>query len=169
MALFGRQRDINLFKTVTRELMGDVISQQASFYKPDYASTESNIYGESSSKRMWIGPVIFNCIVDRRDQEYPESDKGVDFSWGITFKFLKEDLENASYLADVGDVIFYRNGYYEVDKIIANQYITGKDNLYPNAGNPLNPELDKFGSNYSIVCETHYVPGDKLGIDQVRL
>ena len=26
MALFGRQRDINLFTTITRELIGDVIT-----------------------------------------------------------------------------------------------------------------------------------------------
>ena len=33
MALFGRQRDINLFTTITRELMGDVITQQIAYYK----------------------------------------------------------------------------------------------------------------------------------------
>jgi hypothetical protein len=33
MALFGRQRDINLFNTINRELLGDVITQQCAFYK----------------------------------------------------------------------------------------------------------------------------------------
>ena len=33
MALFGRQRDIDLFTTIARELVGDVITQQCAFYK----------------------------------------------------------------------------------------------------------------------------------------
>ena len=33
MALFGAERDISLFRHINRELMGDIITQQCSFYK----------------------------------------------------------------------------------------------------------------------------------------
>ena len=33
MALFGQARDISMFRYVNRELMGNIISQQAAFYK----------------------------------------------------------------------------------------------------------------------------------------
>jgi hypothetical protein len=62
----------------------------------------------------------------------------------------------------------YNEGYYEVDNIISNQYFVGKNPDYPNEVNPLNPGLDKFGSSISIICETHYVPADKVGITQER-
>jgi len=169
MALFGRQRDIALFTTINRELMGDIITQQCSFYKYRLDQTIINIYGEAAEDKYFEGPVIFNCLVDRRDQAYPESDMGVDFQWGATFKFLREDLVDAQLVPEVGDIILYNKGYYEIDVTNSNQYLFGKNPDYPNDPNPLNPNLEMFGSNYSIICDTHYVPADKLGITKERL
>ena len=45
--------------------------------------------GKLLKKNIYMGPVLLNCIVDRRDQEYPETELGTDFDWGATFKFLK--------------------------------------------------------------------------------
>ena len=33
MAMFARQRDVSLVRTINRELLGNVITQQASFYQ----------------------------------------------------------------------------------------------------------------------------------------
>ena len=52
MALFGRQRDINLFTTITRELMGDIITQQCAFYKYKLEQTAINIYGEAAGGKF---------------------------------------------------------------------------------------------------------------------
>lgn len=168
MALFGRQRDINLFTTINRELLGDVITQQCSFYKLRLEEATFNLYGEASGGKFYDGPTIFNCLVDRSDQEYPESDLGVDFNWSTIFKFLREDILNAGMQPEVGDIILYNDGYYQVDDIISNQYLLGKDPNYPNESNPLNPGLSKFGSNFSYVIKTHYEPADKFGITKER-
>ena len=168
MALFGRQRDINLFTTINHELLGDVITQQCSFYKIRLEETIYNLYGEASGGKFYDGPTIFNCLVERTDQEYPESELGVDFNWAITFKFLREDILNANMQPEVGDVILYNDGYYQVDNIISNQYLLGKDPNYPNESNPLNPGLSEFGSNFSYVVKTHYEPADKFGITKER-
>jgi hypothetical protein len=45
----------------------------------------------------------------------------------------------------------------------------GKNPDYPNSPQIQNPGLDQFGYNVSIICETHYVPADKVGISQERL
>ena len=187
MALFGRSRDINLFKTINRELMGDVITQQCAIYKYNLTQTTVNIYGEASSGRYLEGPYLFNALIARQDQEYPESDLGVDFQWGITFKFLRDDLlgKNPDYdnlttnvyganlVPEVGDIIMYNNGYYEVDNTNANQYFVGKNPDYPylddEGNNPLENDLANFGSSISIICQTHYVPGDRLNIQKQRL
>ena len=181
MALFGAQRDISLFRHISRELMGDIITQQCSFYKFKIEETKVNLYGEAAEEKYYMGPVILNCLIERRDQDYPETDLGTDFDWGATFKFLRDDLLDknkdfnidtniygADLVPEVGDIIMYQEGYYEIDNIISNQYFVGKNPDYPNAPNPLNPGLDQFGSSISIICETHYVPADKVGITQER-
>jgi hypothetical protein len=181
MALFGGARDISLFRHLNRELLGDIITQQCSFYKFKIEETQINIYGEAAEEKYYMGPVLLNCLVERRDQEFPETDLGTDFNWGATFKFLRDDLLNkneefnintdiygADLVPEVGDIILYQEGYYEVDNIISNQYFVGKNPDYPNEANPLNPGLDQFGSSISIICETHYVPADKVGITQER-
>ena len=186
MALFGSSRDISLFRHVNRELMADIITQQCSFYKFKLEETKVNIYGESAEEKYYMGPVLLNCLIERTDQDYPESDLGTDFTWGATFKFLRDDLLNkmedfneffdptnyqygADLVPEVGDIILYQEGYYEVDNVNANQYFMGKNPDYPNNVNPINPGLENFGSSISIICTTHYVPADKVGITQERL
>jgi len=168
MALFGRTRDVNLIKTINRELLGDVITQQASFYKVRLEETTFNLYGEAAGGKFYDGPVIFNCLVERSDQEYPESDLGVDFDWSVIFKFLREDLINAGMNPEVGDIILYNDGYYQVDNVSSNQYFMGKDPSYPNEPNPLNPGLSEFGGNLSYIIKAHYEPADKFGITKER-
>jgi len=185
MALYGGQRDISLFRYINRELMGNIITQQCAFYKYKVEETNVNIYGESAQEKYYMGPVLLNCIIERRDQQYPETDLGTDFSWGATFKFLRDDLLEASkdfnknfdkgdhnyganLVPEVGDIILYQEGYYEVDTIVSNQYFTGKNPDYPNEPGNFNPGLENFGSSISIICETHYVPADKVGITRER-
>ena len=182
MALFGGARDISLFRHLNRELMGEIITQQCAFYKYKLEETKVNIYGEAAEEKYYMGPVLLNCLIERPDQDYPETDLGTDFNWGATFKFLRDDLLNkneefnidttiygADLVPEVGDIILYQEGYYEVDKTTSNQYFIGKNPDYPNNTNPLNPGLEDFGSSISIICETHYVPADKVGITQERL
>ena len=165
--------------------MGDIITQQCSFYKFKIEETKINLYGEAAEEKYYMGPVLLNCLVERRDQEYPETDLGTDFSWGATFKFLRDDLLEASkdfnqnydqgdhnyganLVPEVGDIILYNEGYYEIDNIISNQYFAGKNPDYPNQPGNFNPGLEEFGSSISIICEAHYVPADKVGITQER-
>lgn len=173
MALFGSDRDVSLFRHVNRELMGNVISQQCVFYKHNLGKTETNIYGEATEGRFFGSPVLLFTLIERENQSYQESDLGINFAWNITFKFLRDDLVDANLVPEVGDIIMYQEGYYEVDSTNSNQFFVGKNPDYPftddNGDNPLNPDLDKFGYNVSIICNTHYVPADKLNITRERL
>ena len=86
-ALFGGSRDVSLFRGLSRELVGDIISQQAAIYKPQLAETKVNIYGETPGTRYFDEPVLLNCLISRDDQAYPESDLGIDFNWGLNLDF----------------------------------------------------------------------------------
>jgi hypothetical protein len=50
-----------------------------------------------------------------------------------------------------------------------NQLFVGKDPAYPYSENPLNPGLDNFGTNLSVICTAHYVPADKVQITRERI
>ena len=95
MALYGEARDISFFRYINRELMGNIISQQCVYYKYDIEDTKVNIYGEASKERYYHPPVLLNCLIERQDQQFPESELGVNFQWGITFKFFRDDLLDA--------------------------------------------------------------------------
>jgi hypothetical protein len=140
------------------------------------------MYGENVEGKFYIGPVLLNCLIERNDQAFPTSDLGPDLEYGINVAFLKDDLLNKNYdynidtefyganlVPQVGDIIMYQEGYFEVDNVVNNQLFVGKDPEYPNSINPLNPGLQNFGWDISILCKTHYVPQDRVNITKARL
>ena len=196
MALYGGARDMSMFRKVNRELMGNIISQEVIYYKYNVTTTKTNMYGESVEGRNFADPVMLFALIELGSPESPTSDLGVDFTWPITFRFLKDDLlsptldYNASmsfgsnlnplpgtYGANiqpaVGDVIQYQNGYWEVDNTYDTQYFTGKNPEFPytdaDGNNPLNPGLDQFGYSVEVRCDCHYVLSDCLNIIKSRL
>jgi hypothetical protein len=195
MALFGQARDISMFRYINRELMGNIISQQAAFYKLKLTQTNFNMYGEAAEEKYYDGPILLYTLIDLPDQEFPTDEMGVSFSWKPTFRFLRDDLLDklkdynqdtiygANLVPQVGDIILYETSYYEIVNTNAAQYFVGKDPDYPNTPQPSNPAgatyplpsplwnpgLDEFGYNVSIICQTAYVPADKVGITLERM
>ena len=172
-AMYTRHRDVSLIRHLNRELLGNIITQQAAFYKFKLEETKTNLYGEASGERYYDGPFLFNCLIDRENQSYPSDGEGVNFAQGIQFYFFRDDLVDANVVPQVGDIILYQERYYGVESTVANQYWGGKNPLYPNnnsdgTDNPLNPDLDEFGSSISILCNTHYIPADKVAISPYK-
>jgi hypothetical protein len=67
-------RDINLFTTINRELLGDVITQQCAFYKLKLEQT-TLIYMVKLLMVNFTKVLYFLiALIARADQEYPESD-----------------------------------------------------------------------------------------------
>ena len=166
--MFGGSRDVSLIRKLNRELLGNIITQQASFYKYKLQETKVNLYGEAAGVKYYDGPFLFNCLINRADQTYPVSELGVNYQVGITFSFFRDDLVDANVVPEVGDIILYQDAYYGVQSTIINQYFVGKNPDYPNNVNPLNPGLEEFGSNISIICDTFYIPADKVAISPYK-
>ena len=183
MALFGGARDISMFRGISRELMWDIIVQECAIYKFRLEETNVNIYGEAAEEKYYEAPYLLNVLIERQDQNFPESDIGLDFEGSRTFKFLRDDLAGVQgnrtgkmgiIVPEVGDIIWYENSYYEIDDIINNQLFVGKDPNYPNldedGNNPYgNTDLTNFGYDVSIIARAHYVPSDRVGISEERL
>ena len=152
MALFGKARDISLFRHLNRELLGNIITQQCAFYKYVLDKTPVNMYGEASTEKYFEGPVLLNSLITVGDNTSPTSELGVDFDWSITAAFLRDDLVEANVHPEVGDIILYQESYFEIDNTNITQFFAGKDPDYPYSPNPLNPGLEQFGYNVSVVC-----------------
>ena len=162
-------RDWSLMRNFNREVMGNIITQQCAIYQFKLEETKVNIYGEAAEEKYYDGPFLFNVLMDRGDQDFSLNNEGVQFDQSINFYFLRDDLVEKDVVPRVGDIILFEEGYYGVQSTIANQYWGGKNPEYPNndsdgTPNPLNPGLEKFGNNVSILVSTYYIPADKVAL-----
>ena len=163
MALFGSFRDIGTFKVFTKELVEDIISQEIGYYKIMLEDSPVNVYGEGMNK-YFIGPVLIPCLIERGEFQKESTDYGPDTRRDVVFRFFRDHLIEANVVPEVGDVVMYNEGYYEIDNVNENQYILGKDPNYI-----YSDALQGFGETYSIILTGHYSSPDKLGITQERL
>jgi hypothetical protein len=168
MALFGSSRDVSVIRKVNRELLGNVMSQQCTLYKVNLEKTVSNIYGESVGNRYFTEPTLLYCRITRTDPTFEIQDIGPNYDRTMTFSFLRDDLVDAQAYPEVGDVIMYYEGYFELEQVYDNQLFVGKDPDYPYSVNPLNPGLENFGYSVSINCIGHYMPADKVNLTKER-
>ena len=169
MAIFGSIRDASLVRHLNRELLHDVITQQCAVYKLKLAETRVNIYGEAAGARYYHDPILLNCLIDRGEMSQPTDDFGVDYSREVEFKFFRDDLVDSTLVPEVGDIILYYQDYFEIDTVIENQLFAGKDPRFPYNQNPLNPGLEGFGMDVSIICKTHYTSADRVQISKERI
>jgi hypothetical protein len=162
MAVFGRKRDILLFNSVNPVLLSDIVTQQVGYYKITLGASKTNMYGEAVNKFVHE-PVLLNCLITRGDQTWNSDEWGPDVTRTLDFAFFRQDLVDEALVPEVGDAIFYYENYYEIDGITENQYFVGKIPEYS-----YSEGLNNYGSSISIICSTHLVPADKLGITKER-
>ena len=162
MALFGGSRDISLFNTVSKELINDIIQTEVGYYKFVLERTTANVYGESMGK-MYYEPVRIAGLIDRSDQDWSSDDFGSDVNQNLNFKFLKKELKDINLVAEVGDILLYRNNFYEVDSKIENQLILGKDPDYA-----ISTGTVDFGNSHSVVLSAHLSRVEKLNLIPLR-
>ena len=79
-------------RNLNRELMGNIITQQCAFYQFQLEETKVNIYGEAAEEKYYNGPYLFNCLINRSNQDYALGIEGVQFDQPIEFYLLRDDL-----------------------------------------------------------------------------
>ena len=162
MALFGGSRDISLFHNLNKELINDIIQTEVAYYKFALEQTTSNVYGESMGK-VFYEPVRIACLLQREDQAWSSDDFGSDVNQTIGFRFLKQSLQDINLVPEVGDLLLFKNNFYEVDSRVENQFILGKDPNYAIA-----TETTDFGKSFSIIVNTHISRVEKLNLIPLR-
>jgi len=160
MALFNSAKDAAFINKVNYELIGDIIEQNVHVYKFDVNTTEDNLYGEGAAEKAYRSCVRVPCLVTKEDQEWEDSEFGVDVNQTATFAFLKDMLiDRANIAIEVGDIIEHDNAFWEVDNTVENQYWGGR--------RPDDSNLSG-GSSISIVASAHLTRRSKLSIENTQ-
>jgi|TARA_R110000764_G_scaffold17375_1_gene47810 hypothetical protein len=162
MALFGGSRDINLFHTINSELINDIIQTEIGYYKFVIERTSANVYGEAMGK-VFYEPVRIAGLINRQDQSWSSDDFGSDINQTVNFQFLKEELRELNLIPEIGDIILYRNNFYEVDTKIENQLIMGRDPDYA-----ISTGTTDFGDSFSVSVNTHLSGVQRLNLTPLR-
>ena len=162
MSLFGGSRDISLFQSISRELINDIIQSEVGYYKFVLERTTANVYGESMGK-MYYEPVRIACLMKREDQSWSSDDFGSDIDQTLNFRFLRVELVELNLVPEVGDILLFRNNFYEVDSRVENQLIMSKDPDYA-----ISTGTVDFGTSHSIILNTHLSRVEKLNLIPLR-
>ena len=159
--LFGSSRDFNLMTKLSRELIKDVVEQEVLYHKISLEDTDVNLYGEAMQK-SYFNAVKLNCLITRGDQVVDIQEYGPDLGREASFAFIRQDLVDASVVAEVGDILQWHNDFYEVDTVRENQLFVGRDSGYNLAS-----YANNFGSSISIIVDCHLTRADRVGISEV--
>ena len=162
MALFGGSRDISLFHSLNKELINDIIQTEIAYYKFALEQTKVNVYGEAPGKN-YFEPLKLACLINKNDQDWSSDDFGSDINQTINFRFLKRELQDINLVPEIGDLLLFKNNFYEVDARVENQLILGKDPDYAIA-----TETTDFGKSFSIILNTHISRVEKLNLIPLR-
>ena len=162
MALFGGSRDVSLFHNLNKELINDIIQTEIAYYKFALEQTKINVYGEAPGKQ-YFEPLKIACLIDKQDQSWSSDAFGSDINQTIGFRFLKQELQDINLFPEIGDLLLFKNNFYEVDSRIENQLILGRDPDYAIA-----TETTNFGKSFSILLNTHISRVEKLNLIPLR-
>jgi hypothetical protein len=138
--------------------MNRIIAEEVVYYKLSLKETQYNIYGESKNK-MYNQPILLTCLYEVQDQSSDDAEYGKSKAQQVDYRFLRDDLIDLNLVPESGDIISWQESYYEVDLVIENQRVVGKNPEYS-----LQSDLEKYGESWSIICKTHLTNVNKLNI-----
>ena len=113
--------------------------------------------------KNYYEPLKIACLIDRTDQDWSSDDFGSDVNQVIDFRFLKDELKNINLVPEIGDLLLFKNNFYEVDTRIENQLVLGRDPDYA-----ISTETTDFGDSFSILIKTHISRVEKLNLIPLR-
>ena len=155
---FLPQRDRNFLERINKELVGDlrtenegIINQKIVIYKISAYDTSTNMYGEAVGGKNFKQGVQLACIVEASDFDYNTDEFGPDAQQDSQFHILRETLLELSLTPEIGDIVEWNYGFFEVNGILENQLI---------GGNPDN--------SHSIVVSAHLVRTPTTNLEEYR-
>ena len=129
---FLPQRDRNFLERINKELIGDlknaddgIINQKIVIYKISTYDSSTNMYGEAVGGKNFKQGVQLACIVEAQDFDYNTDEFGPDAQQDAQFHILRESLLELSLTPEIGDIVEWNYGFFEVNGVLENQLIGG--------------------------------------------
>tara|TARA_R110002020_G_scaffold303442_1_gene518877 strand:+ start:189 stop:674 length:486 start_codon:yes stop_codon:yes gene_type:complete len=155
---FYPQKDIDTFDKFNKELVGDlntnkdgIIYQPVVIYKVSVYDTEVNMYGEASDGKVYKDGVQVTALVEADEQTTTTDEFGPDLQQNALFSFVRQSLVDISYVIEIGDIIEWNSGYWEVSSINENQLVGGQTDY-----------------KHSVICNTFLNRISHLNIERIR-
>ena len=152
------QKDIDTFDKFNKELIGNlatgqdgIINQEVIVYKISANDTEVNMYGETSQGKVFKPGVQLTALVEAENQTTTTDEFGPDQQQNALFSFIRQSLVDISFVVEIGDIINWNDGYWEISNVDENQLIGGQQSF-----------------KHSVVCSTFLVRISHLNIERVR-
>ena len=151
-------RDTNLAKRFNDELVGilkdgscGIIGQEVILYRISTYETETNMYGEAGGGKVYEAGVKLSCIIEAEDFDFNTDEFGPDTRQDAQFHFQRDMLIDVNFRPDIGDVISWNLGYFEITKTNENQLVAGD-----------------YNKNWTISCTGTLTRINSLNIEQTR-
>ena len=92
-----------------------------------------------------------NALIEADDFDFNTDEFGPDANQTVTFSFLRQSFIDAEMVLEMGDLIDWNYGYFEVGSINENQLVGGQ-----------------FDQNYSVIANTFLIRKSSIQIERVR-
>ena len=155
---FYGNKDLATIEKFNRELLGEpniddcgIIDQFVILYRTSVYDTETNMYGEASEGKVYKQGVKLPCIVNAEDFNFEYDDFGPDNKQNVKFAFQRAYLVEVDLKPDIGDILKWNDGYFEVKDYNENQLI---------GGDPT--------KSHSIVVQAHLVRMPTTNLEEYR-
>ena len=136
---FYSQRDIDTFDKFNKELVGNLSTGADGIINQEVIVYKVSVY------------VQLVALVEADDQTTTTDEFGPDLQQLATFSFVRQSLVDLSFVVEIGDVINWNDGYWEISSVNENQLIGGQTSY-----------------DHSVVCSTFLVRISNLNIERVR-
>ena len=121
---FTPRDDIKLFDAINEELIDELVGQTVDIYKVNLDDTESNLYGESTSKTFDVGFRV-NCLIQFNEPETTMNEFGSDTNASIELYFHRNSLKDTDFFPEIGDIVDWNQFYWELDSVTEPQLVSG--------------------------------------------
>ena len=125
-------KDLATIEKFNRELLGEpnisddgIIDQFVILYRTSVYDTETNMYGEAADGKVYKQGVKLPCVVDAEDFNFEYTDFGPDNAQSVKFAFQRAYLVEVDLKPDIGDILKWNDGYFEVKDYNENQLVGG--------------------------------------------
>ena len=152
------QNDRDFMDRVNNELVGDltsnqdgIINQTIVIYQHSIQETKTNMFGEAAAGKLYKPGVQVAALITADDFDFNTDEFGPDLRQNATFAILRQSLQDADVRPELGDVIDWNLGHWEVNNMNENQLVGGQ-----------------VDNNWSVVLSAFLVRKSNLQIERIR-